>query len=259
MFRGVVLLAASFAALGQEGRPRTFEVAEVKVNKTGPGPVAVSLINGQVRLINGPMRLMIAAAYSVNPDAVTGAPGWVDSDRFDLVAKSNADATEAELRLMLRALLVERFKLAAHVDEKVTSTYALVVGKGAAKLKESTPSKPTDRLCRPVDGPPDQIHLLCEHITMADLAKNLPTMAPRYVTMPVVDKTDLKGSWAFQLDWTPAGAPAGRGGDDGPTIEGAGGYTMFDALAKIGLKLERAKLPVPVVVVEKVERVPVDN
>jgi uncharacterized protein (TIGR03435 family) len=94
---------------------------------------------------------------------------------------------------------------------------------------------------------------------MADLAKNLRNMAPRYVTMPVIDKTELKGWWAFQLDWTPAGAPAGRGNDAGPTIETAGGYTMFDALAKIGLKLERAKLPVPIVVVESVERVPVGN
>ena len=83
-------------------------------------------------------------------------------------------------------------------------------------------------------------------------------MAPRYITMPVVDKTDLKGWWAFQLDWTPMAAPDGRGGD-GPTIETAGGYTVFDALAKIGLKLERGKLPVPTVVVDSVERVPIDN
>jgi uncharacterized protein (TIGR03435 family) len=259
MFRGVVLLAASFAAFGQDNRPRTFEVVELKINKTGPGPVAVSLINGQARLINGPMRLLIAAAYSVNPDAVTGAPGWIDSDRFDVVAKSNPDATEDELRLMLRALLVERFKLVAHVAEKVTATYALVAGKGGTKLKESTPNKPAEQLCHPVEGPSEQIHLLCEHISMSDLAKNLRNMAPRYVTMPVVDKTELKGWWAFQLDWTPAAAPAGRGADDAPTIETAGGYTMFDALAKIGLKLERAKLPVPIVVVESVERVPVGN
>ena len=98
----------------------------------------------------------------------------------------------------------------------------------------------------------------CEHITIADLARALPNMAPRYITMPVVDKTELKGTWEFQLDWTPMGPPDGRGGD-GPTIETSGGYTMFDALAKIGLKLERAKLSLPVVVVESVERVPVDN
>jgi len=259
MFRGLLLLLVSVAAFGQDGRPRAFEVAEVKVNKSGDGRVSVSLVNGQVRLINAPMRLMIAGAYSVNPDAVTGGPGWIDSDRFDLVAKSTPDATEDELRGMLRVLLAERVKLAAHVEEKQTATYALVVAKSGHKLKESTQGKPADQRCRPADGVPDQIHLLCENLTMTDLARSLPGMAPRYITMPVVDKTDLKGWWAFQLDWTPMAAPAGRGGDGGPTIETAGGYTMFDALAKIGLRLERAKLPVPIVVVDHVERVPVEN
>jgi uncharacterized protein (TIGR03435 family) len=238
---------------------QSFEVAEIKVNKSGSGPVSAQLVNGQVRLMNAPMRLMIAAAFSVNPDAVTAGPGWMDSDRYDVVAKASPDATEPELRAMLKTLLIERLKLAAHVEEKVAGTYAMTVAKGGHKLKESTPGKPADQRCHPVDGPPEQIHLLCEHLTMADLAKSLQKMAPRYIAMPVVDKTGLQGSWAFQLDWTPMAAPAGRGGDGAPTIETAGGYTMFDALAKIGLKLDHAKLPVPIVVVEHVERVPVDN
>jgi uncharacterized protein (TIGR03435 family) len=250
----LLILVSCLAAFAQ-----AFEVAEVKVNKSGPGPVSAQLINGQVRLVNGAMRLMIAAAYDVNPNAVTGGPGWMDSDRFDVVAKAKPEATETELRAMLKTLLVERFKLAAHVEEKVTSTYALVIAKGGPKLKESTPSKPADQRCRPVDGPAEQFHLLCEHITMADLAKGLPGMAPRYITMPVIDKTGLSGPRAFQLDWTPMAAPEGRGGGDGPTIETAGGLTVFDALVKVGLKLERAKLPVPLVVVDSVERVPVDN
>jgi uncharacterized protein (TIGR03435 family) len=231
---------------------QTFEVAEVKVNKSGTGRISVQLVNGQARLINAPMRLMIAAAYAVNPDAVTGGPGWIESDRFDLIAKANPDATEADLRAMLKALLVERFKLKAHVEDKITSTYALTVAKGGHKLKESTPGKPADPRCPPGEGAPEQIHRACEHITMAELAQALQGMAPRYITMPVVDKTDLKGWWAFQLDWTPMAAPD-------QTNETAGGLTMFDALAKIGLKLERAKLPVPIVVVESLERVPVDN
>ena len=250
----LLILVSCLAAFAQ-----AFDVAEVKVNKTGPGPVRAQLVNGQVRLTNGTMRLMIAAAYNVNPDAVKGAPDWVDSDRFDVAAKSTPEATEAQLRVMLKTLLIERFKLAAHVEEKPTAAYALVVAKGGPKLKESTAGKPTDQKCRPTDGPPEQIHVACEHITMGDLAKNLPNMAPRYITMPVVDKTELNGPWEFQLDWTPMAAPAGRGGDGAPTIETVGGFTVFDALAKIGLKLERAKLPVPVVVVDSVERLPVDN
>jgi hypothetical protein len=91
MSRGVLLLVASVAAFAQDGRPRAFEVAEVKINNNGPGPVSVSLVNRQARLINAPMRLMIAGAYSVNPDAVTGGPGWIDSDRFDRTRGREAD------------------------------------------------------------------------------------------------------------------------------------------------------------------------
>jgi uncharacterized protein (TIGR03435 family) len=231
---------------------QSFEVAEIKVNKTGPGPSSAQLINGQVRLTNGTMRLLISAAYKINPDAING-PGWIDSERYDLVAKSTPDATEDQLRAMLKTLLMERFKLKAHVEEKPAATYALIVAKGGPKLKESTPAKPADQRCRPADGAPGLVHLRCEHITMEELARSLQTMAPRYITMPVVDKTELKGSWEFQLDWSPMAGPDGHGAVDGPVIE------MFDAVAKLGLKLERAKLPMPNLVVESLERVPVDN
>jgi uncharacterized protein (TIGR03435 family) len=246
----LLILVSCLAAFAQ-----AFEVAEVKVNKEGSGRTNVQLVNGQVRLTNATMRLMIAGAWNVNPDAVTGAPSWIDSEHFDLAAKSTPDATETQLRAMLKALLAERFKLEAHVEERPTTAYALVVAKGGPKLKESTAGKPADQPCAPTDGAPDQIHLACEHLTMADLAKALPRMAPRYITMPVVDKTALNGWWAFQLDWTPMAAPAGRGGDDA-TIETAGGYTVFDALAKIGLKLEKGKLPVPIVIVDRIDRLP---
>ncbi|HJZ95406.1 MAG TPA: TIGR03435 family protein [Candidatus Solibacter sp.] len=234
-------------------------MAEVKVNKTGSGPMSAQLINGQARVINGPMRVLVSAAFNVNPGAVTG-PAWMDSERYDVIAKARPEATETELRAMLKTLLVERFKLVARVEDRPTAAFALTVGKGGPKLQESTPpANPTEQPCRPTDGPPEQFHMVCEHMTMANLAKMLPNMAPRYITMPVVDKTDVQGYWAFRLDWTPMAAPDGRGGDGSPTIETLGGYTMFDAVAKLGLKLERAKLPVPVVVVESAERVPVDN
>jgi uncharacterized protein (TIGR03435 family) len=238
---------------------QAFDVAEVKINKTGPGPTNAQLVNGQVHLTNAPMRLMIMAAYDVTPDAVTGGPGWIDSERYDVVAKANPDATEKELRAMLKTLLVERFKLAAHVDQKMTAAYAMTVAKGGHKLKESELGKPAEQLCRPTDGPPEQNHILCEHITMAQLAKNLRNMAPRYIDLPVVDKTELTGAWAFQLDWTPMASPDRQAHPGEAAIETTGGLTMFDALAKIGLKLEKAKLPVPLVVVDSLERVPVDN
>jgi uncharacterized protein (TIGR03435 family) len=238
---------------------QSFDVADIKVNKSGPGPTSAKLINGQARVVNAPMRLLISAAFNVTPMRVTGGPGWLDSDRFDLAAKGSPDATEDQLREMLKSLLMDRVKLKAHIEERPTAVYALTMGKGGHKMKESTPANPTDQKCGQGEGSPEQIHMKCEHLTMSDLAKMLPGMAPRYITLPVVDKTELKGLWEFQLDWTPMAAPDGHVDDSGPTIETLGGLTMFDAIAKIGLKLDRAKLPVPFVVVDSVERIPVDN
>jgi len=238
---------------------QSFDVADVKINKSEAGPSSAKLMNGQARFVNVPMRLLISASFGVTPARVAGGPGWLDSDRFDLTAKGAVDATEDQLRGMLKTLLMERLKLKAHVEERPTAVYVLTVGKGGHKMKESTPATATGEKCGQGEGSPEQVHVKCAHVTMTELAKILPGTAPRYITIPVIDKTELKGQWQFQLDWTPMAAPDGHGDDSGLTIETLGGLTIFDAISKIGLKLDRAKLPVPFVVVDSVERIPSDN
>jgi uncharacterized protein (TIGR03435 family) len=249
----VLFCVACLPMAGQETKPLAFEVAEVKLNKSGEQRMSARLINGQVRVVNAPLRLLLAEAFRMPNDTIAGAPGWLDSDRYDIVAKAGPETPEDDLRRMLQTLFAERFKLAARIDQKENATYALTVGKGGAKLKESTPSKAGDQRCKPGDGAPEQIHMVCEHMTMKEFATNLRGMAPRYINMPVVDKTGMTGFYEFQLDWSPMAAPPG-GSDGALTIETAGGLTMFDAVAKLGLKLERAKLPVPYLVIDHIER-----
>lgn len=265
MFRSagaILYLLSAVSAFGQsDARPPSFEVAEVKVNKSGELRTDANFLpGGQIRVTNASMRLLITAAWHVRPDGLSGGPSWLDSDRFDVIGKATPNATEPELRRMLQTLLIERFKLAVHKEEKVASVYALTVGKNGPKLKDSAPAKPAEKVCGPGEGTPEQVHMLCHHTTMAQLAEALPGMAPRYITMPVVDQTSLKGSYEFQLDWTPMAPPTGRAGEgEPPSIETAGGFTIFDAVTKLGLKLERVKLPVPIIVIDHVDRVPVDN
>jgi uncharacterized protein (TIGR03435 family) len=255
------LCLASSAVFGQtDASAISFEAAEVKVNKSGgPGILFQFLPGGQLRATNAPMWLLISQAYDLHPDLLSGGPDWMGSDRFDVIAKSRPDADEKELRRMLQTLLAERFKLAVHREEKVRTVYTLTVGKGGAKLKASQPGKPWERRCSPADGAPEQLHLVCPNMSMAELADGLPDIAPRYITMPVMDRTGLQGSFEVKLDWTPMAAPPGAGSDAGPTIETAGGLTIFDAVARLGLKLERAKLPVQVIAIDRVERAPVEN
>jgi uncharacterized protein (TIGR03435 family) len=256
----VLLLLCSVPAFCQtESKAPAFEVAEVKVNKSGGESGAEFLPGGQLRVTNTPMKRLITEAWHVRPDAISGGPGWLDSDRFDVIAKATPTSSEDDLRLMLQSLLAERFKLAVHKEEKVTAVYALSVGKTGFKGKVAEPAKPGEARCGQGVGPPEQMHRVCPHITMAELAETLPIMAPRYVNVPVVDQTGLKGSYELKLDWTPMAAPDGTREGDAPTIETAGGFTVFDAVAKLGLKLEKAKLPVPIIVVDRIERIPTEN
>jgi uncharacterized protein (TIGR03435 family) len=142
------------------------------------------------------------------------------------------------------------------------------VGKGGPKnLKESTPPAATEQRCRRAPAPASgDVGQTCQHTSMADLADFLTNAVPGYIQMPVVDQTGLQGFYEFQVFWTPAGrlnAGPGRGGDAGAenrsTIVGSGA-SIFDALqSQLGLKLESKKLPMPVVVVDHIERLPAEN
>jgi len=166
---------------------------------------------------------------------------------------------------MLQTLLAERFKLVIHHDQKAVPVYALLVGKGGPKLKPSAPHDAGKKDCQRqgvVGGVPGMLQVTSTRMTMADLAELLPDTAPAYVDLPVVDLTELKGSYDFKLNWTGRAALEGRRRDaDGNIItEPAGGLSMFDALqAQLGLKLESRKHPMPVIVVDHVERIPTDN
>jgi uncharacterized protein (TIGR03435 family) len=210
---------------------------------------------------------LITAAYDIDAENLAGAPKWLDADHFDIVAKSAPGTTEDALQVMLRSLLAERFKLAVHNDEQPAPVYALTMGNGAPKLKEASGSERSE--CK--SGMGNGVRTFsCQNTTMAQLAERLRGAAPAYLDHPVVDLTGLKGAYGFALGWTPkartAGTP-GLGGDLGqpasgplPASDPAGGLTPFEAVDKqLGLKLSLGKHPMPVVVIDRVERTPIAN
>jgi uncharacterized protein (TIGR03435 family) len=241
--------------------PPSFEVADVQINKSGEARMAVDFLpGGKLSMRNVPMKIMIAMAYHVRPDALTGGPGWLDSDRFDVVAKALQTTSSDEIRLMLRTLLAERFKLAVHADHKMGPAYALMVGKTGPKLQASEAALLTDQRCGPGEGAAGQKHVACQHITMAMLAEELQEIAPRDIAVPVVDQTSLPGAYNFNLDWTPAVRAAAGAPPDPSHDTPDSGPTLFDALeTQLGLKLESKKLPLPVIVIDRVERTPAEN
>ena len=249
-----VSAVAACAAFGQTAAPSPhFEAADIHpsaptANQVARGPF---MTGARYDLRNATLVDLIAKAYDVSADKVLEGPTWLEYDRFDISALMPPKTSSADAKLMLQALLADRFKLAFHRDERPLSAYALTAPKGSQKLKESDGSGDTGcRLSldqpRPADpsaAVPPTLNFTCRNMTMAAFAGQLAGMPLAQIgTNPVQDKTGLDGKWDFNFKYTL------------PTT--AGDANMLpDALDKqLGLKLEQATLTLPVIVVEKANR-----
>src|ERR1035438_4799324 len=140
-----LIIFISCTAFGQAAAESpTFEVASVKpAEPQPPGQMRIRMSGGpgtadpgQLTYTNVALKDVLMNAYGVKGDQING-PKWLDSERFDIAAKIPEGATKEQFKLMLQNLLAERFKLTLHHETKELPMYALVVGKGGSKLKES--------------------------------------------------------------------------------------------------------------------------
>jgi uncharacterized protein (TIGR03435 family) len=249
--RLIVLLSG--VSLGQTtDKPPEFEVADVHVSAPGASESG-GFMPGRFELRGATLLDLISTAYGVEPAMILGGPTWLNSDKFDVIAKApSASVSEGNLQAMLKALLADRFKLVARQDTKDMPVYVLTAGK-APKLRP--PVNPGQSKTSRGEGEPNVNHLKCESFTMAQLAELLPEVARNYVDHQVVDKTGLEGAYDFQLDWMGIGPyRAAKANPDGPKP-----VSLFDGVEKLGLKLEAQKLPMPVIMVVSVNEKPPDN
>jgi uncharacterized protein (TIGR03435 family) len=186
-------------------------------------------------------------------------PDWIDTERFDVLAKVPLGTTKAQFQVMLQQLLVERFGLTIHREMKVMSVYALVVGKGQPKLEKSESlDEPSFKELFPnfKDLPPPgrgrltpPRHVVFRNMTMSDFAERLSRRAKDYFDRKIIDKTGIGGAYNFELQWFSV-----------QTVERQGGERIFEAIEKqLGLRLEPGKAPVETLVIDKVLKVPIDN
>jgi uncharacterized protein (TIGR03435 family) len=249
MFRGLtgvsLLLFGSCCAFGQTAAPLAFEVASVKPDLSGSGSSSSNGSKGQTVFTNVSLRRLIERAYNVKPFQVTG-PDWLDNVRFDITAKYPGDTNNEQRALMLRTLLVERFHLATHRESKDMPAYALLVAKSGPKLEVTKMSGDSTSSNRG--------RFEDKAVSMAGLADQLA----RQLERPVVDKTGLTAVYTLKLEWTPDDQPAGRG--EGGAGEPALGPSIFTAVQEqLGLRLQTQKLPVEIIVVDRVDRAPTEN
>jgi uncharacterized protein (TIGR03435 family) len=249
----VLLVQAGFGQ-GVSGKI-AFQTADVHVSAAGSAERGGVFPGGRFDLRGATMLSLIAIAYGVETDCVLGGPGWLSHDRFDVIAKApSATASQEAMLGMLQGLLAERFQLGVHRDKKDLPVYLLTVGKNGPKLREA--ARPDEAAgCPRVDGEPGLNHRACHNSKIAALVELLPQVANNYVEHPVVDKTGLTGSYDFQLDWMGKGPYlAAKANPAGPQA-----VSIFDAVEKLGLKLELGTQPMSVIVVDRVNEKPTDN
>lgn len=234
------LLFAPNATRGQAA-PK-FEVASVKrADRCGMGS---SLDPGTIALHGVPLKAVLMEAFKVKMDQIVG-PSWLDEDCFEIVAKMPEGAIMDQFPAMLEALLVERFKLVFHHESRPSAGYTLVVDKNGPKLKESDPNSSynrehTGQVTFGMTASPS----IKGSITMASLARFLSNNLHE----PVQDQTGLKEKYDIDLSWSEPSLP------DSPTAD------VFTAVREsLGLRLEPRKQQVDVVVIDRIERAPIEN
>lgn len=257
-----ILLAAALTAgaQAQTAKPVSFEVASVKSAAPccAPGQWRESkILDDRIDFRYVTMRYCLAAAYGLKEYQVSG-PAWITEARYDILAKAAEGTRKEQIPAMLQALLAERFKLEVHHQKREFDVFALVVGKGGPKLKES----PADAASQ--GGASYGISMSgagvgrveCRRATMTSLAATLP----RFVGRPVVDLTELTARYDFDLEFSPDDTKGMRivtPGEAVPTAEF--GMSIFTSIQKVGLKLEPRKMPLDAVVVDRGEKTPTEN
>jgi uncharacterized protein (TIGR03435 family) len=169
--------------------------------------------SGSMIYRNVSLKLLLAAAYSVRPEQIDG-PAWLDTDRYDIVAKPPAGATKDQVPLMLQNLLTDRFHTAVREEIRPRNSYALVTGKDGPKLKPTKAITGVD------------FAVAAGHVDIT--GANLPAFAgmlAAYIGHPVADETGIRGSYDFRLNATMADLKSAS-------------VALFTAIQDLGLILE---------------------
>lgn len=269
-----------------------FEVAVIRPSRPDE-PESGSVGRNEIDFRGDSLKYLIQSAWNLNLDDdefLVGLPKWGASDRYDVHAKASAEEVVRTLpggpqieyeraRQMLRMLLIERFGIQAHMEERPVTAYNLEADR--PKLRIANPAERTK--CFDGPGPGEKnprstrpilnrvVH--CQDITVAEFGRQLPYFAYGYIYAPVRDDTGLSGRYDFTLSFSSADRvqpdAGGRGGnrrapaDDGlapASDDPNGALSLFEAVRReLGLRLKRVRRPAPVLVIDHINRQPSAN
>ena len=255
---GMVGLIA-WSLCGQSTAPRpVFEVASIKIkaaSDAGPAESVPRRSGDRVSMHNTQLELVVPYAYQVQRGyPVEGDLNAPESWRwFDIDAIAAGSSTDDEVRLMFQSLLEDRFKLKVHHETRQSEVYILFQGKRKPGLKDwRAGAKPLSVRGRAVpDGVlgnfssrEDPYHIVGRKVSIAKLASYLSLM----LRTPVTDETELSGSFDFEVIWGASPDSNRPSGSAEPSEVSAA------LLEQLGLRMERAKRPIDVLVVDHFEK-----
>jgi uncharacterized protein (TIGR03435 family) len=187
-------------------------------------------------------------AYDFKAFQIVG-PGWLSSDRYDIIAKTTDSVPLALLRLMLQTLLADRFRLTAHRELRVVSVYALRIADRKPRLQPTKSEAPSGM--RPSGGA-----LEFHSMSMAEFAERLQG-GPFGIDRPVVDKTELAGAFDFTMKLAPNDAELKSSLERRESEQDTS--LFIRPLRELGLKLNAQRGPVEHLIVDHAERKPIEN
>jgi uncharacterized protein (TIGR03435 family) len=237
----MMVVALTASVYGQ-----AFDVASIRESDPAAAGIRSTIVANpdSLSIRNTTLREAIRWAYD-EPGARIGVlqgPEWADTARYDVVARSAAASSDTGLRMMLRALLADRFKLVVRAERRENAVYFLTVDQKGHKLRPSTTTDPR-RVQLGATG------LTFQNFTMNDL--QLYLMNVPNVDRPVINRTGVAGRFDFSIpivleaDTQDARAAAVRGGNF---------FVFADALEDLGVRLDRGTVPLDVITIESVER-----
>lgn len=240
-FSAIVILALTTAFVSPAQTQPSFEAAAIHPDPAGASAGMGFRFDGSsLSVRNATLQDLIRNAFHIQSDQIVGRPPWLDSERYDIEAKTGGaeKITSPELlRTMLQNLLVDRFKLQTHHETRPMTVFVLTADKGGAKLKENTDGGDGNQVN--TDMVAGKAVLTVTRMSMGQFSGYIGNKLSRVV----IDKTELKGVYDFTLEWDPEQSP----GENSPS--------MFTGLREqLGLRLESQKAPVDVLVIDRVGR-----
>ncbi|MBZ5635144.1 MAG: TIGR03435 family protein [Acidobacteriia bacterium] len=266
-----LLFALSAAALIAQAPP-AFEVASVKLNKSETTQANIGMLPNGVNFVNLPLRAIIQFAYGINqPSKLSGVPEWAVTARYDINARAAGPATLEERRLMLQALLADRFRLVARLEKREVSVLALMLARsdgklgknlleskgcvapGSAAAKEAASAGAQTPICGPKTGGAGRLILTGTPI------QQFTALLGLMLSRTVVDKTGLTGRYDIDLTFTPEQPIPAGANIPGPPADPSGPSIYTAVREQLGLKLESQRDQEEVLVIDRVERQPSEN